>query len=75
VRQMQRALAEPVVIAVDRPAGELLLQMHGEPVGDRALADVLLEQEALVGVEVPQRRDRSAALALVRDAARGKRIG
>ena len=55
VRQPQRALAEPVVFAIDLPAGKLLFEMHRQPVGQRALAGVLVEQEGFVRIELVKR--------------------
>src|SRR5258708_3221377 len=51
VRQPQRAIAEPVVVAVDFPARELFFDMDGEPVRQRALAEILFEQKGLARVE------------------------
>ena len=55
MRQPQRALAEPVVVAIDLPARKLLFDMHRQPVRQRALAEILLEQEGLARVEFLQR--------------------
>ena len=51
MRKPQRALAQPVVIAIDLPARKLLFEMHRQPVRQRALAEILLEQEGLARVE------------------------
>ena len=45
VGQLQRPLAKPVIVAIDVPAGKLPLEMHREAMGERALAEILLEQE------------------------------
>ena len=52
MRQPQRAIAEPVVFAIDLPARELLFEMHRQPVRQRALAGLLVEQKGLVRVEL-----------------------
>ena len=54
-REPQRALAQPVVIAIDLPAGKMLLHMHRQPVRDRALAKILFEQQRFVRIEFPKR--------------------
>ena len=52
MRQPQRPLAEPVVVAIDLPAGKLMFEMHRQPVRQRALTDVLVEQEGFVRVKL-----------------------
>ena len=56
VRQPQRAFAEPVVVAIDLPARELLLEMHRQPVRQRALAEILLEQEGFARIKLRESR-------------------
>ncbi len=55
VRQPQRPLAQPVVIAIDLPARELLFEMHRQPVRQRALAEILRKQEGLARIEFAER--------------------
>ena len=57
MRQPQRPLAQPVVIAIDVPSRKLLFDMHRQPVGQRALAEILFEQLALARIEIPERAD------------------
>src|SRR6476620_8908296 len=52
VRQPQRAVAEPVVFAVDLPARELLFEMHSKPVRQRAFPGFLFEQKGFMRVEL-----------------------
>ena len=56
VRQPQRAVAEPVVVAIDLPARELLFEMHRQPVRQRALADILFEQEGFARIKFVESR-------------------
>ena len=51
MRQPQGALAQPVVIAIDLPARKLLFQMHRQPVRQRALAEIVLQQPGLARVK------------------------
>ena len=44
----QRALAQPVVVAIDLPARKLLFDVHRQPVGQRALAEVLFQHIGLM---------------------------
>jgi hypothetical protein len=54
MREPQRAFAEPVVIAIDLPTRELLFKMHGQPVCQRTLSKVLLEQEGFARIKLPK---------------------
>ena len=54
MRQPQRSLAEPVEIAIDVPARKLLFAMHRQPVRQRALTEILLQQEGFTGIEFLQ---------------------
>src|SRR3954454_16642621 len=56
VGQPQRPLAEPVVVAIDLPPRKLVFQMDGQPVRQRALAQIMLEQEALAAIKLGERR-------------------
>ena len=53
--QEQRALAQPVVVAVDLPVRELPLDANREPMAQRALAGVLLKQIGLASIELLER--------------------
>src|SRR5258708_9555963 len=55
MRQPQRPLAQPVVIAIDVPSRKLPFEMHRQPVRQRALAEIFLEQEGLARVEFAER--------------------
>src|SRR5271165_324858 len=57
MRQAQRAFAEPVILAIDLPARILLLEIHREPMRQRALAEVLFQQKGLLRIELLQRGD------------------
>ena len=54
MRQPQRSLAEPVIIAIDFPARKLLFAMHREPVRQRALTEILFQQEDLMRIKLLQ---------------------
>src|SRR5229473_1260993 len=65
MREPQRPLPQPVVIAVDLPAAdELLFEMHRQPVRQRALAEILLQQMGFARVEFPECRDHPAQFRL-----------
>src|SRR5260221_30206 len=55
MRQPQRPLAQPVVVAIDAPASELLFQLHRQPVRQRALSEILLKQEGLARIKLGER--------------------
>ncbi len=55
MRQPQRPLPQPVVVAIDAPARKLLFQMHRQPVGQRALSKILLKQVGLVRIKLAKR--------------------
>ena len=55
LRQPQRSLPQPVVIAIDFPSRKLLFDIHCQPVRQRALSEVLLKQVGLACVEFLQR--------------------
>ena len=57
VRQFQGAGTEPVEFAIDVEIAKLPLQLDGKPVRQRALAEIVREQERLAGVELLQRGD------------------
>src|SRR5882724_870217 len=57
MRQPQRTLAEPVEIAIDLPARKLLFAMHRQPVRQRPLTEVLVEQEGFARIKFLQGRD------------------
>ena len=54
MRQPQRALAEPVIVAIDLPAGKLSFDLHRKPMRQGDLAEILFENIALAGVEFLQ---------------------
>src|SRR3954469_23617018 len=56
VGQPQRPLAKPVVVAIDLPPRKLVFQMHSQPVRQRALAQIMVEQEALAAIKLGERR-------------------
>src|SRR5215212_12214342 len=56
MRQPQRALAEPVVIAIDLPPGEMIFQMHRQPMRQRALAEIVLKQITFAPIKPGKRR-------------------
>src|SRR5689334_2143369 len=64
VRKPHGAFAKPVVVAIDLPARKLLFDMHGEPVCQRAFAEITLQDEGFVRVEFAQGGDQSVELAL-----------
>ena len=51
------ALAEPVEVAIDFEIGKLPFYLHRQAMRQRALAEILLEQECLAGVKIFQRGD------------------
>ena len=64
LRKPQRALAQPVVIAIDLPSRKLLLEMHRQAVGERALAEILFQQMGLARVEFVKRAHNLVQLGL-----------
>ena len=64
MRQSERAIAEPVVVAVDRPARELLFEMHRQPMRQGALAEIPFEQESFARVEFMKPGNHSVQLGL-----------
>src|ERR1700738_3964343 len=55
LRKPQRALPQPVVVAIDVPSRKLLFEVHRQAVGERALAEILFQQMGLARVEVMKR--------------------
>ena len=57
VRQPHRALTQPVVVAIDLPAGKLLFDVHRKPVRQRALAEVPLQEKGFACIKLAERGD------------------
>lgn len=62
--QPQRALAEPIVVAIDLPAGELPLDIDRDSVSKRSLAEIALQQERLLRVKLLHGGDHLVQLGL-----------